>query len=168
MLERPQDRAGFKLPLESGYALEHRGALLGAALTLLRAYHLAGRPPQRLAAWGSFLPWSALVRGALVWAGCADPHETQRRAQLELNEGEHEAHDFWLGAVASSDGTPAGIVLIADQRGAAAALGLREQLTPPRLRVFLARFVDKVRKGKRIRRTRGPGGTTYRVEPVPG
>lgn len=167
VLERPQDRSGFKLDLEGGYALEHRGALLGAALTLLRAYHLAGRPGQRLASWGSFQTWSALVRGALVWAGCSDPYETQRRAQGELNEGEHEAHDFWLGVVAESDGSPAGIVLVADQRGAAATLGLREQLTPHRLRLLLARFIDKVRKGKRIRRTRGPEGTRYRVESVP-
>lgn len=167
VLERPQDRSGFKLDLEGGYALEHREALLGAALTLLRAYHLAGRPAQRLTSWGSFQAWSALVRGALVWAGCSDPYETQRRAQGELNEGEHEAHDFWLGVVAESDGSPAGIVLVADQRGAAATLGLREQLTPHRLRLLLARFVDKVRKNKRIRRTRGPEGTRYRVEPVP-
>lgn len=167
MEERPEIRSKFKLPLEFGYALEHRGALLGAALTLLRAYHLAGRPAQRLAPWGSFGAWSSLVRGALVWAGCSDPSETQRRAQLELNEGEHEAHDFWLGVVAASDGSPAGIVLVADQRGAAAALGLREQLTPHRLRLLLARFVDKVRKGKRIRKTRGPEGTRYHVESVP-
>lgn len=167
VLERPQDRTGFRYNLEGGYALEHRGALLGAALTLLRAFHLAGRPAQRIASWGSFTTWSALVREALVWAGCADPFETQKRAQLELNEGEHEAHDFWLGAVAACDGSPASIVLAADQRGAAAALGLREQLTPHRLRLLLARFVDKVRKGKRIRKARVAEGVRYVVESVP-
>ena len=164
--ERPQDRGGWKLDLEGGYALDHRAALLGAALTMLRAYHLAGRPEQRLAPWWGGA-WTKLVRGALVWAGCSDPYETQRRAQLELNEGEHEAHDFWLSTVGASDGSPAGIVLVADQRGAAATLGLREQLTPHRLRLLLARFVDKVRRGQRIRRTRNADGTRYRVESVP-
>jgi len=33
----------------------------------------AGRPDQKLKAWGSYPDWSALVRGAIVWAGQPDP-----------------------------------------------------------------------------------------------
>lgn len=165
MVERPQERTGFKRNLAGGYALEHRAALLGAALTLLRAYHCAGRPAQVLAPW-TFGSWGDLVRGALVWADCADPYETQRRAQLESNEPEHEAHDFWLQVVGESDGSPAGIVLMANQRGAQETLGMREQLTVRRLRAFLSRFVDKVRGGRRIRCIRVATGTRYTVEAV--
>ncbi len=78
--ERPQERTGFRLDLEGGYATEHRSELLTAALTILRAYHVAGRPAQELPSWGSFTAWSALVRGAIKWIGLPDPYETQHRA----------------------------------------------------------------------------------------
>jgi putative DNA primase/helicase len=56
-------------------AKERRPALVIAALTVLRAYHVAGRPdsPDPL---GSFEDWSNLVRGALIWLGEADPIDT--------------------------------------------------------------------------------------------
>lgn len=165
LVEKPQERGNWKHDLVGGYALEHRAELLSAALVILRAYHVAGRPPQKLAPW-TFGAWSRLVRGALVWAGCEDPFTTQARAQAELNEGEHEAHDWWIATVSASDGTPAGIVLQANQRGAVEALGLREQLTVHRLRSFLGRFVDKVRAGRRIRKHKTGNAVRYAVEGV--
>lgn len=167
LVEKPQERGGWKHDLVGGYALERRGELLSSALTILRAYHVAGRPAQPLASW-TFGAWSRIVRGALVWAGCEDPFTTQARAQAELNEGEHEAHDWWIATVEASDGTPAGIVLQADQRGAVDVLGLREKLTAHRLRTFLGRFVDKVRGGKRIRKRKVGGVVRYSVEGVDG
>lgn len=163
--ERPQERAGFKRPDLPSYAREQRGELLSAALTLLRAYHCAGRPDMRLAAWGSFTAWSALVRGALVWAGLEDPFRTQARASAELSEPDNEAHDFWLDVVSGSDGTPGSIVLLANQRQARQTLGTRDELTAHGLRRFLGRFVDKPRAGRRIRRARNEQGVTkYVVE----
>lgn len=165
LVEKPQERGGWKHDLVGGYALEHRSELLSAALTILRAYHVAGRPAQQLTPW-TFGVWGRLVRGALVWVGCEDPFTTQARAQAELNEGEHEAHDFWIGVVESCDGSPAAIVLQANQRGAAEALGLREQLTVHRLRSFLGRFVDKVRGSRRIRKRKVGSAVRYVVERV--
>ena len=159
-VERPQERSGFKRPLLAEYALENRAGLLGAALTILRAYHVAGRPDQGLPPWGSFGPWSALVRGALTWTGCADPFVTQARASSDLNEPENDAHDFWLSVVEESDGSAADITARANARDASKVLGLRETMTPIFLRRFLGRFVDKPRAGKRIRRS----GGAYRVE----
>ncbi|WP_431266971.1 hypothetical protein [Dankookia sp. P2] len=52
-----------------------RGRYLVAALTILRAYHMAGRPRQA-DPLGSFEDWSNWVRGALLWLGCADPVDT--------------------------------------------------------------------------------------------
>jgi hypothetical protein len=165
--ERPQERSGFKYNLEGGYALEHRSELLSAALTILRAYHLADRPEQDLPSWGSFTVWSALVRGALVWIGMEDPFLTQQRASADLNEPENDAHDFWLGVVGTSDGLPASIVTLANSRGAKEALGAREDITVLHLRKFIGRFVDKPRAGKRIRKHRdGEGQTTYSVETI--
>ncbi|MGE0759584.1 MAG: hypothetical protein AB7O38_21380, partial [Pirellulaceae bacterium] len=53
-------------------ALSDRGRYLTAALTILRAYHVAGRPkpPDAL---GSFEDWSSWVRSALMWLDQPDP-----------------------------------------------------------------------------------------------
>ena len=160
--ERPQERTGFAVKDIRSHALDHRSELLSAALTILRAYHVAGRPPQDLPAWGSFERWSALVRGALVWAGLTDPFVTQQRATLELHEPENEAHDFWLSILESTDGTAPSVVAAANSRGASEVLGVRDSITPFTLKKFLRRFVDKPRAGKRIRRT----GSRFYVESV--
>jgi putative DNA primase/helicase len=52
--------------------------LVTAALTILRGYCAAGRPDQRLPAWGSFEAWSDLVRSTIVWAGLPDPGATRQ------------------------------------------------------------------------------------------
>jgi hypothetical protein len=75
--ERPETRQGFAYPDLIGWVGENRPRLLGAALTILRAYCAAGRPDQGLPAWGSYEGWSRLVRGAVVWAGLPDPGETR-------------------------------------------------------------------------------------------
>lgn len=152
--ERPQERTGFKRPLLAEYALEHRASLLAAALTILRAYHCAGRPDMDLPSWGSFTAWSSLVRGSLVWSGLPDPFKTQQRANRELSEPDEDAHDFWVDVINASDSTPADIAAKANQRDAQAVLGLRESITPLYLRRFINRFVDKPRAGRRIRRER--------------
>ena len=55
----------------------HRGRLVVAALTILRAWHIA-RAKERLSLspFGSFEQWSRRVREPLVWLDCADPCET--------------------------------------------------------------------------------------------
>lgn len=162
--EKPQERQGFTHDLEGGYALENRGEFLSAALTILRAYHIARRPMQPIFAWGSFSPWSRLVRQALVWAGEQDPFLTQRRAQLELNEPDNVAHDFWLSIVERSDGTANAIAALANSADAVTVLNMREQLNAFTLRRFLGRFVGKVRAGKRVRQDHNP--VRYYVERV--
>jgi hypothetical protein len=74
--ERPEERDHFRHPDLLGYIGENRSRLLAAALTVLRAYFVAGRPRQELTPWGSFDGWSGLVRSAVVWAGLPDPRET--------------------------------------------------------------------------------------------
>jgi hypothetical protein len=71
--EKPEERQGFKYhPLLPHIEREHP-RLVVAALTILRAYVLAGKPNMQLAPWGSFDGWSDLVRSALAWAGETDP-----------------------------------------------------------------------------------------------
>jgi hypothetical protein len=71
-VEHPEDRT-FKRGNLLGYVQEHRSRLVVAALTLLRAFVVAGRPAHGLPAKGSFDAWDRLVRGALIWAGGVDP-----------------------------------------------------------------------------------------------
>lgn len=75
--ERPELREGFRHPDLIAWVRQARPRLLAAGLTILGGYAAAGRPDQRLKAWGSFAGWSDLVRGAVVWAGMADPGETR-------------------------------------------------------------------------------------------
>jgi hypothetical protein len=75
--ERPEERRDFRQPDLLSWVRGDRAELLKAALTILRAYCVAGRPDQQLPAWGSFEGWSALVRSAVVWTGMPDPGETR-------------------------------------------------------------------------------------------
>ena len=55
-----------------GWCREHREKLIDAALTLLRAYVVAGRPAVISGNRGGFEEWIALVASAIKWAGGGD------------------------------------------------------------------------------------------------
>lgn len=84
--ERPEERAGFKIQDLLAYAQAHRAELAAAALTILRAWVLAGRPvPSGLKPWGSFEGWARTVCAAVVWAGLADPGDTREAFREEAD-----------------------------------------------------------------------------------
>jgi hypothetical protein len=76
--ERPELREFERDPV--AVAKARRGHLTVAALTVLRAYHVAGRPQQGKPL-GSFGEWSRWVRDALLWLGEADPVATMEAAR---------------------------------------------------------------------------------------
>lgn len=89
--EHPEERVDFRHPRLEGWVLANRARLVAAALTILRAFVVAGRPALRGAAeWGSFEEWSHLVRGALVFAGQPDPGDT-RVALRDIGDTDREA-----------------------------------------------------------------------------
>jgi hypothetical protein len=57
-----------------------RGKYVAAALTILRAFHMAGRP-QQAPPLGSFAEWSRWVRDALIWLEEADPCATMENVR---------------------------------------------------------------------------------------
>lgn len=78
--ETPEARTGFQHPELLSWIEAERPRLAVAALTILRAYFVAGCPEQPEGDWGSFERWSAVIRGAIVWAGGEDPMPTRGTA----------------------------------------------------------------------------------------
>lgn len=76
-MERPEERR-FKISDLKAYIADHRSDFVSAALTILRAYVVAGRPEQKLKPWGGFDEWSAVIRAPLLWLGMKDPCDTRR------------------------------------------------------------------------------------------
>ncbi len=89
-LENPEDRADFAHHPLLPWVKSERTRLVTAAMTILRAHALAGRPSCRVPLWGSFEQWSAIVPAAIVWAGGVDPQLT-RRELIEGSDDEHAA-----------------------------------------------------------------------------
>jgi hypothetical protein len=69
--------------------LRDRGQMCIDALTILRAYTVAGRPKQNGRAYGSFEEWTGLVRDSLLWLGLPDivaSNDEERAADPALDE----------------------------------------------------------------------------------
>lgn len=137
--ERPELRKFKHDPVT--IVLENRGHYVSAALTVVRAYILAGCPdsPDPL---NSFRDWSTLVRGALIWLGCADSvksMEAAREDDPELSELRE-----MLGAWHSVFGTNAQTlksVIVASEKPSAQSTGAHDgSLSYPELRDVLERM----------------------------
>jgi putative DNA primase/helicase len=94
-MARPEEREFSFDPVE--LVQNDRGKYLAAALTIVRAYILAGRPGQ-MKPLASFEAWSDNVRSALVWLGCPDPAasiETVRDSDPQLNTLKTVLDSWW-------------------------------------------------------------------------
>lgn len=80
--ERPEERR-FHIANLPQYVKDMRCDLVIAALTMLRAYHVAGKPRQDVPNWGGFVQWSQAIREPLVWLGLADPCATRKNVVEE-------------------------------------------------------------------------------------
>ena len=76
--ERPEERV-FKIDDLPAHLLANRKRHVTAALTIVRAYRVAGSPRQMLRPWGGFDHWSREIREPLVWLGLPDPCATRER-----------------------------------------------------------------------------------------
>lgn len=82
-VERPAERE-FKVDAVT-YIQERRPQIIRAVLLIAKAYIEAGRPPVKAPAC-RFPQWDALIRRAMIWAGCPDPLITAR----DLREDDQE------------------------------------------------------------------------------
>jgi hypothetical protein len=87
--ENPENRTGFKHSNLPAWILDNRARLAVAAVTILRAFCLAGRQRVRGEPWGSFEAWSDLVRSAVAWLdmpNLGDPADTRTNLATESDQ----------------------------------------------------------------------------------
>lgn len=94
--ERPAEATGFRHPRLLAWTRGHRGELLAAALTLVRAWLARGRPPGT-AVMGMYESWAEVVGGVLDAAGV--PGLLANRAAFQASQG--EAQDEWPAFLAA-------------------------------------------------------------------
>lgn len=111
--ERPEERTAFKHPDLIAWVRNERPRLVRAALTILRAYVVAGRPEQEGVRLGSFEDWARFVASAVVWVGLPDPCKT--RDGLEERAESDEARlggliDAWTASFGNEGRTAAEVL----------------------------------------------------------
>jgi hypothetical protein len=176
-VEHPDDRAGFRHADLLAWVRQERPRLLRAALTVLRAWYVAGcpQPATPLDPWGSFESWSRIVRGCIQWLGLDDPV----RARRELRERADVDRDALLLLYATI--RQMGTVSAAECAGRAATTpdlaGALEQLrplprgttapTPAHVGYILRSLRDRVVGDYRLEAVPGHAGTTrWAVRPI--
>ncbi len=90
-MENPKDRKEFKFDLEGTYVSDHRGELLWAALTLIKAWVVNGVPrPEKVPQMASYGEWVRVLGGVLENAGVSTflGNEDQKDAVAAINEAE--------------------------------------------------------------------------------
>lgn len=80
------------------WILKHRGRLIAAALTLCRAYMVAGSPNLGLVPMRGFDEWSQVVRSPIAWVGGIDPLEAMKVIRQD-GDGHTEALGVGLDAL---------------------------------------------------------------------
>jgi hypothetical protein len=128
-------------------AKDNRGEMVAAALTVMRAYIIAGRPdcPTPL---GSFEDWSRNVRGPLIWLGVGDPISTMdriRKADPTLSDLKAVMH-AWRGANGEA-AVPARLVIETADEMTVGEPGTKPSYTHPILRDALMTVAGR-RDGK--------------------
>ncbi len=140
-VEHPEDRIGpgtgkpWTHPALLTHVQEKRPALVSAGLTLLRAFHVAGRPGHGKPLKGSFEDWDRLIRAAVILAGAADPLDA---CETIREEGDADL-DALRGALACWHEAFAGRALTAPEAvSTAKAHAYRETSPDPELLTALA------------------------------
>jgi len=76
-VEDPENRTGWKHHPLLEWVSAERARLVRAALTILRAHAVAGRPSCGVKPWGSFEAWSSVVASAVAFVDMPDPQSTR-------------------------------------------------------------------------------------------
>jgi hypothetical protein len=121
--EFPEDRTGFRYPNLLKHVREKRADLVIAALTILVAFHQAGRPSHGKTPMGSYEGWDAFVRAACIWVGLTDPcagRERIRREDDDDREAARSLFGLWHEEFDDRPMTAAELKAFAEERASAA------------------------------------------------
>jgi putative DNA primase/helicase len=158
----------FKISNLIAHVTARRPELLVAALTIVRAYVVAGQP--RVAPpLESFEAWSELARDPLVWLGMADPVETQARETDDEIDGLRAAFvalheqfgtaEFMARDIATAMGSTAMGV-----RGALESAGCSDASDSARVGYWLRAGRDRIAAGHKLVSAAGHAGVkTWRL-----
>ena len=174
-MESPESRT-FAISNLEDYVKTNRKDLVAAALTILRAYHLADRPRQQVKPWGGFESWSASIRESLVWLGMADPCKTRTVVLADDPEREESLAAFRALHAAFEDAefTAKRILQRCDSKSALrtamlnAAAGRQKDIDSRSLGWWLRRVHDRILGGLRLEIVgKASGVARWRVVKVP-
>ncbi|MCJ2055649.1 PriCT-2 domain-containing protein [Methylobacterium sp. J-048] len=153
--------------------LADRGAYVAAALTVIRAYGVAGRPTV-CGPLGSYDEWSEMVRAPLIWLGQADPAESMETAREEDPElsAIRELFGHWRDHLTIADGyTTNAITKAACAKAPTRSFDFSQQgFLLPEFRDLLLRqageggVVNSRRLGRWLARIKGRVVDGYRIE----
>jgi hypothetical protein len=93
-MERPEERTSFTIPNLESWVRAHRGELLWALLTLIRAWVVADRPTPPQATTDSFGQWVAVLRGILSNAELGDTVGEVGHAESALGRADPEDEEW--------------------------------------------------------------------------
>jgi hypothetical protein len=159
-LERPEER-NFRIPNLVEHLHGNRQRLIAAALTVLRAYHVAGRPSQKVIAWGGFEGWSRSIREPLVWVGLPDPCATRKYVVADDPDWEEAAAIFaaWHDGFKNKSATVKEAAVLAetdvalrDALSAVAVARHNDKLDTRRIGHWLKRWENRIVVGLQLRR----------------
>jgi hypothetical protein len=177
VIERPEARA-FKIPDLKALLIENRRYLVSAGLTILRAYHLADRPRQKIQPWGGFENWSESIREPLIWLGLPDPCHTREfilADDPELDDSQAALLSL-RDAFADREFTVKEVVDRCRVEGAlrssilslAAGRHAKDEVDPKRLGWWCRRLRDRVISGLRLHFCRKASGVaSWQIIEVP-
>ena len=114
-LERPERRQFSSDPIKTIAA--NRERYVEAAITVLRAFEVAGRPKQARSL-GGFEDWSSRVRDCLIWLGRADPCETMEeiRSVDPAQEELRATMEQWASLIGDQRLSVRSVINLADER----------------------------------------------------
>ena len=158
--------------------LSERGHFVSSALTIIRAWIIAGRPMTDCRALASYGDWSDLCRQPLLWLGYPDPTASVFEAMAEDPDRETLARliDAWSGAFGKSE------AMVRDAVGRASDFhlhgaelqevlqdiaGERGEVNRRKLGWWIRRHAGRIVDGRRFVRAQGNSSAErWRVEVV--
>jgi hypothetical protein len=113
----PAGRTGFKRTDQDllSWVAAHRGELVGALLTIIRAWFAAGQPKAEVPAFGSFNPWARAAGGILQHAGVSAFLGNLESVQREADEESAQWDQFLRALVLAFGASDFAVADIADR-----------------------------------------------------